>query len=193
MFAAVGMAGIALVPSHLWLAAAVMLAGSSTGLASPPMAAAVTAAIWPARQDATNTAINAGTSAGVALSGPIALALAGQWRLGFGAFSAVAVILIVAAAPTLPTGRGGNGAAGLPPLSGPVLRLISASFLMGAASTALWSFGAQLVTMRLGCSLRSLYCRSDCVRGRGAAVKNLSHKASRESTKRRSTSRHTVG
>ena len=31
----------------------------------------------------------------------------------------------------------------------PVLRLIAASFLMGAASTALWSFGGQLVSERL--------------------------------------------
>src|SRR5690606_38355298 len=41
LVAAVGMAGIAMAPSAAWLAGAVMLAGSSTGLASPPMAAAV--------------------------------------------------------------------------------------------------------------------------------------------------------
>lgn len=41
LVAAVGMAGIAMAPSPLLLACAVMLAGSSTGLASPPMAAAV--------------------------------------------------------------------------------------------------------------------------------------------------------
>jgi len=35
-------------------------------------------------------------------------------------------------------------------MTGPVLRLISTSFLMGAASTALWSFGGQLVSQRLG-------------------------------------------
>jgi MFS family permease len=35
LVAAVGMAGIAMAPSASWLAGAVMLAGSSTGLASP--------------------------------------------------------------------------------------------------------------------------------------------------------------
>ncbi|WP_111430090.1 MFS transporter [Rhodobacteraceae bacterium DSL-40] len=150
LVAAVGMAGIALAPSPLIVAIAVVVAGSSTGLASPPMAAAVAAAVQKSRQDTTNTVINAGTSAGVALSGPIALAIAGQWRLAFGAFAAVAVVLAVAAAVSLPASRGGEGAGGLPPMTGPVMRLISASFLMGAASTALWSFGGQLVSQQPG-------------------------------------------
>ncbi len=150
LVAAAGMAGIAVAPSPLILAAAVVVAGSSTGLASPPMAAAVAGAVREGRQDLTNTVINAGTSAGVALSGPIALAIAGQWRLAFGAFAAMAVVLAIAAAVSLPAARGGEGAGGLPPISGPVLRLVAASFLMGAASTALWSFGGQLVSQQLG-------------------------------------------
>ena len=150
LVAAVGMVGIALAPSPLILAIAVVVAGSSTGLASPPMAAAVAAAVSKGRQDLTNTVINAGVSAGVALSGPIALALAGHWRLAFGAFAAVALVLAVAAALALPASRDSGGAGGLPPMTGPVLRLIAASFLMGAASTALWSFGGQLVSDRMG-------------------------------------------
>ncbi len=150
IIAAIGMAGIALAPSPMLLAAAVMVAGLSTGLASPPMAAAVAAAVAKSRQDATNTTINAGTSAGVALSGTVALAMAGQWRLAFGAFAVVAVVVAASAAVSLPTSQGGISESGLPPMSKPVLRLIAASFLMGAASTALWSFGGQLVSERLG-------------------------------------------
>jgi len=150
LVAALGMAGIALAPSPLILAIAVIVAGSSTGLASPPMAAAVAAAVQGNRQDLTNTVINAGTSAGVALSGPIALAIAGQWRLAFGAFAAVALVLAVAAAVSLPAASGARKAGGLPPLTGAVKRLIAASFLMGAASTALWSFGGQLVAAQMG-------------------------------------------
>ncbi|MEQ3626632.1 MAG: MFS transporter [Celeribacter sp.] len=150
IIAAIGMAGIALAPSSMVLAIAVMVAGLSTGLASPPMAAAVAAAVAKVRQDATNTAINAGTSAGVALSGAVALAMVGQWRLAFGAFAVVAVALAISAAVSLPSSQGGKGAGRLPPMTGPVLRLIAASFLMGAASTALWSFGGQLVSERLG-------------------------------------------
>lgn len=145
LVAAVGMAGIALAQTPLALAAAVIVAGSSTGLASPPMAAAVAAAVRKGRRDMTNTVINAGTSAGVALSGPIALALAGQWRLAFGAFAVVALGLAIIAAATLPTARGERHAGWLPPLTALIGRLICASFLMGAGSTALWSFGGQLV------------------------------------------------
>lgn len=149
LVASIGMAGIALAPSPLILAIAVVVAGSSTGLASPPMAAAVVAAVSKGRQDLTNTVINAGVSAGVALSGPIALAITGQWRLAFGAFAAVALLLAIAAAIALPAASGSGRSGGLPPMTGPVQRLISASFLMGAASTALWSFGGQLVASQL--------------------------------------------
>ena len=148
--AAIGMAGIALAPSPMVLAAAVMVAGLSTGLASPPMAAAVAAVVAKGRQDATNTTINAGTSAGVALSGAVALAMSGQWRMAFSAFTAVAVVLAITAALSLPSFQSSKSAGGPPAMTGPVLRLVTASFLMGAASTALWSFGGQLVSERLG-------------------------------------------
>ncbi|QIG79387.1 MFS transporter [Stakelama tenebrarum] len=149
LVAAIGMAGIALAPTPVLLAIAVMVAGSSTGLASPPLAAAVAEAVRRNRQDTTNTGINAGTSAGVALSGPIALAIAGEWRLAFAAYAAVALALAVAAMLALPGVRGDSRADGLFPLAGPVMRLICATFMMGAASTALWSFGGELVSQNL--------------------------------------------
>ncbi|MEQ8895566.1 MAG: MFS transporter [Roseovarius sp.] len=170
LVAAVGMAGIALAPSPLVLAGAVIVAGLSTGLASPPMAAAVAAAVQRDRQDLINTVINAGTSAGVALSGPIALAMGGQWRLAFAGFAAVAVILGLVALRALPgETRGGAPAGGLPPLTGPVRRLIGASFLMGAASTALWSFGGELVAQRLGWGPGGAGMLWTCIGGGGVA------------------------
>lgn len=151
LVAAVGMAGIAAAPSAPWLAGAVMLAGSSTGLASPPLAAAVTAAVKPNRQNATNTIINAGTGAGVVLSGPVALMMGDQWRLAYSGFAVVAVGLAFAAALSLPRGSQAstNNTHALPSLNGELRRLIAAAFLAGAASTAIWSFGAQLVALRL--------------------------------------------
>ncbi|WAI85156.1 MULTISPECIES: MFS transporter [Achromobacter] len=151
LVAAVGMAGIAAAPSAPWLAGAVMLAGSSTGLASPPLAAAVTAAVKPNRQNATNTIINAGTGAGVVLSGPVALMMGDQWRLAYAGFAVAAVGLAFAAALSLPRGSQAatNNTHGLPSLNGELRRLIAAAFLTGAASTAIWSFGAQLVALRL--------------------------------------------
>lgn len=151
LIAAAGMAGIAAAPSAPWLAGAVMLAGSSTGLASPPLAAAVAAAVRPDRQNATNTIINAGTGAGVALSGPVALMMGGQWRLAFAGFAAAAVGLAFAVALALPRGTPATatGTRGMPPIDGALRRLASAAFLTGAASTAVWSFGGQLAALRL--------------------------------------------
>lgn len=156
--AAVGMAGIALAPTPIFLAAAVLLAGLSTGLASPPMAAAVALAVRREKQDVTNTMINAGTSAGLVMSGTVALAMTGQWRLAFLAFTAVAAVFAAVAAFSLPCQRVGEracerkskAAVAWPPMTGSLLRLIAAAFLMGMASTALWSFGGQLVSQRLG-------------------------------------------
>ena len=150
MLAAIGMAGIALAPSPALLAFAVIVAGSSTGLASPPMAAAVAAAVHADRQNVTNTIINAGASAGVALSGPIALAANGQWRATFAVFAGMAVGLSIAAARALPPSRGNHSSAGPPSITRPLAALIVATFLTGMASTAIWSFGGKLVSQSLG-------------------------------------------
>ncbi|WP_332611618.1 MFS transporter [Achromobacter sp. ESBL13] len=158
LIAAAGMAGIAAAPTAPWLAGAVMLAGSSTGLVSPALAAAVAAGVPPGRQNATNAFINAGTGAGVALSGPVALMMGEQWRVAFAGFAAVAFGLAFAVAFILPRRTPGatTGATttgnGIPMLSGVLRRLIAAAFLTGAASTAIWSFGGQLVALRLNWS-----------------------------------------
>lgn len=98
LVAAIGMIGIASAPSAAWLAVSLFLAGSSTGLASPPLAAAVSACIRPERQAGANTFINAGTSAGVVLSGPIALMMGGSWRWAFVIFATVALAMAAFAA-----------------------------------------------------------------------------------------------
>jgi len=151
VIAAAGMAGIAVAPSPLWLAVAVVLAGSSTGLASPPLAAAVTALVRARSQDSTNTAINAGTSAGVALSGLVAIAMGGQWRLAFSGFAVAALAMAVATLVVLTGTHGRNEAAttGLPVLTPDLRRLIGAALLAGAASAAIWTFGADLVAQHL--------------------------------------------
>jgi len=167
--AAIGMAGIALAPSPTLLAVAVIVAGTSTGLASPPMAAAVAAAVRPDRQDATNTIINAGTSAGVALSGPIALAVNGQWRTTFAVFAGMAIVLAIGAALALPPSRDSRPSCGLPRITGPLGRLIVATFLAGMASTAIWSFGGQLVSRSLGWGTTETAILWSCIGAGGIA------------------------
>lgn len=149
--AMLGLLGVALAPSAFWLAAAVLLAGVSTGLASPPMAAAVAAIIEPQRQDGTNTLINAGTSAGVTLSGPVALMFGAEWRLAYGFFAAAACFLAVLTVLHVPRTSvpSVQAHAGTALFSATLKRLVAASLLMGAASTAVWSFGSEIVAQRL--------------------------------------------
>lgn len=80
--AVLGMALVAAAPNAPFLAAGILIAGSSTGLASPPMAEAVSRVFDGSRQDRANTLINSGTSVGVALSGPVRSSSQGSgvWR-----------------------------------------------------------------------------------------------------------------
>jgi predicted MFS family arabinose efflux permease len=66
--AVVGMAAVAGAPAAWVLALGVLVAGSSSGLASPPMGEAVATSIPEESQDRANALINSGTSVGVALS-----------------------------------------------------------------------------------------------------------------------------
>lgn len=116
------------------------------------MAEVVAGSVAAKRQDLTNTVINAGTSAGVALCGPLAMALGTDWRLVFAIFSSTAFTLAVVAFVLLPADavrdrRDDHG--GFPSFHPSLIRLIGASFLMGASSTALWSFGGEIANVRL--------------------------------------------
>lgn len=152
LVAALGMLGIALAPSASVLGVAVVFAGLSTGLASPALAAAVTVMAPPASRDTCNTVINAGTSAGVALSGPVAIMMGADWRMAFSGFAAVALLMALATFMVLTGGRQAAGAPGhlLPPFTPDLKRLALAALLTGAASTVVWSFGGELAMTNLG-------------------------------------------
>lgn len=173
--AAAGMLGIASAPSGPWLAACVVLAGSSTGFASPSLAAAVTSMLAPASRDSTNTFINAGTSAGVAVSGPVAALMGAEWRLAYAGFAAATLLMVGATLKVL------SGAAPertrsaplLPALTPDLQRLCAAAALTGAASTVVWSFGADLLAASHGWGARQvgvLWSVMGCVGVTGAAA-----------------------
>lgn len=154
--AAVGTALVAVAPNALALAAGVLLAGSSTGIASPPLAHAVARFVRSGVRDRTQTVINAGTGAGVALAGPVALLTVGQWRLAWLAFAIISALVTVWVARAVPR-RGAEptvtdpGAARRRPhmprpgLRAGSARLITAAALMGLASSAVWTFGRDLL------------------------------------------------
>lgn len=148
--ATAGCAMIAATPSALVLGVGVAVAGSSTGVASPPLARAVSEHVTAARQDRVQTLVNAGTGVGVMVSGPVALLTQEQWRTGWWIFTALAALVTLWIWRTVPAGRQGAARAkaesaqadGRPPLFPPgAWALVTASAVMGASSAAGWTFG----------------------------------------------------
>jgi predicted MFS family arabinose efflux permease len=144
--AVLGTGLIAIAPGVPVLAVGVVVAGSSTGLASPPLADAVARWVRADHADRVQTVVNAGTGVGVAVSGPIALGLSGSWRLAWATYCALAVLVTVWVATTIPGGRTSSaGAARGPWLRPGAGRLLVAAAALGAGSAAVWVFGRDLV------------------------------------------------
>jgi predicted MFS family arabinose efflux permease len=155
--AVVGMAAVAGAPAAWVLALGILVAGSSSGLASPPMGEAVVSSIREELQDRANTLINSGTSIGVALSGPAALLVAERWRVAWAAFAFIGIAVVAWNAVVIPRNRAGDGRpeqtapADVPRLSvrylvGPrSVSLFVAATGVGFASAAYWTFSRDLV------------------------------------------------
>ena len=167
MVAVVGMAVVASAPAAWVLALGILIAGSSTGLASPPMGEAVARSIQRNLQDRANALINSGTSIGVAISGPAALLLTGQWRIAWAVFAFVGVAVVIWNAAVMPPkalsdegegeSRQSNDDENAKPsgawfsyLLGVRVRhrslpLFVAAFGVGFASAVYWTFSRELV------------------------------------------------
>lgn len=156
LVATAGTLAIALAPNGAVLAAGVIVAGASTGVASPPLAHAVTRAVAGPRRDRVQTVINAGTGVGVAVAGPVALLTHEHWRTAwcvFAALCALVTLWILRAVPGCGEEvRSPESPASLPRplLPAGSVRLICAALLMGASSTAVWTFGRDLLVTEGG-------------------------------------------
>ena len=144
--ATVGMGLMAVAGSGLGLGLAMGLAGISTGLASPPLAAAVARRVPTGDRPRANGTINAGTAAGIILSALAALAFAEAWRdlyLGFAVIAAVVTLWLWQVMPGPAPEAPSQGAQLAWPRGLAALSIAAA--LMGAASTAIWTFGADIL------------------------------------------------
>src|SRR5690625_4848540 len=159
--AAAGTALIAAASAAWLLAVGVVLAGVSSGAASPPLAGAV--ARWAAADsaDRVQSVVNSGTGLGVMVSGPVALLFADEWRLSWAAFACASAAAALWVAAVIPRHRSGQsaGPAGTGSPSARIrrvvgsalrlptgtLRLLAAAGTMGAASSAVWTFGRDVV------------------------------------------------
>lgn len=152
VIATLGVLVVATAPTAGVLAIGVLLAGSSTGIASPPLAHVVARTVRAPIRDRTQTVINAGTGVGVAVAGPIALMTHEHWRAAWILFAVICVLVTVWAARAVPSGPTTRSAASrfdaviprplLPLGSG---RLITAAALMGLGSSAVWTFGRDVL------------------------------------------------
>ncbi|MDT0301840.1 MFS transporter [Streptomonospora wellingtoniae] len=165
--AASGTGLIAAAPGAAVLAAGVVLTGASSGAVSPPLAGAVARWVRPRHADRVQSVVNAGTGLGVMVSGPVALLFAEEWRLPWAVFACAATAATLWTAAVVPPHRGrlasaarsgggrGIGAGSSAPghrgrpartpaargLPAGAPRLLAAAGVMGAASSAVWTFG----------------------------------------------------
>ncbi|QRK86578.1 YbfB/YjiJ family MFS transporter [Pseudomonas granadensis] len=156
--AALGMGLMVFAQSGLALGCGVALAGLSTGLTSPPLASAVAARIAEAQRAQANGFINAGTAAGIVFSGLAVVVAAGQWRQLYALFAMMGVgitLWLWFAVPRRVENTTGDFSLILLRRSG-VLPLCCSAFLMGLASTAIWTFGADILRAEAGFSDRSI-------------------------------------
>jgi len=152
LVATTGIVVVAAAPSPLLLAVGLLIAGSSTGIASPPLAAAVARWVRQPAQDRAQTLVNAGTGVGVLVSGPIAFVLLDHWRWAWAIFALGAAVVTWWIRATVPSGRGltDNDQANWTrtarrPVGAGVLMI--ASLALGFSSIAVWTFGLELITV----------------------------------------------
>lgn len=159
--ASIGMGLIVFAESALTLGCGVALAGLSTGLTSPPLASAVAAQFDQANRARANGFINAGTAAGIVFSGFAVIVAAGEWRALYALFALIGVGVTVWLWCAVP--RRVEHAV-VPQFSSALLHrpgllpLCCSAFLMGLASTAIWTFGADILRTQAHYSDQSIAC-----------------------------------
>lgn len=146
--ATAGMGLVAMASSAPALGVGIALAGLSTGLTSPPLATAVANRISERERPRANAIINAGTAAGIVFAGAATLMVAEAWRQIYVVFVLVggAITAWVWFAMPAHPGTGATQGLSFAMLGRPgVPALCAGAFMMGISSTAVWTFGADIV------------------------------------------------
>lgn len=156
--AAIGLILLALAYTPLMLAVGLFIAGTSAGLSSPALAEAVSQRISTHNQPQVNTAINAGTGAGIIVSVPVILVMPGGWRMACITFAALAIFCLLLIYRHIPretrAKKAQNPFALREWFSPAMLRLAFIALISGAASAAWWSFGPDILAHHLAVNAR---------------------------------------
>lgn len=155
--AASGLLLLACASSPLLLATGLFVAGLSSGLASPALAAAVSNRIAVADQSRINTLINAGTSAGIILTVVILSVLPGGWRAACLLFALLSLACLLPVMRVLSV-HGAGRAARVTRVTRwyqrlyrrAMRRLMGIALMSGLVSAAWWSFGSALLRQHVG-------------------------------------------
>ena len=152
--ATAGLLLLASASSSLMLAAGLFIAGMSSGLASPALAAAVSQRITAARQPRINTLINAGTSAGIMLTVVILSLLPGGWRAACVLFALLSLVCVLPVMRVL-KGQAAERASRMHHWYQRLYRrsmrqLMGIALTSGLISAAWWSFGSALLRQHVG-------------------------------------------
>ena len=137
-----------------------LLAGSAAGLTLPPVVTAICAEVVKGRRALATTVVNAGTSAGIVASAPLALLAYGDWRVAYLLFALVAGITtlgIFAATPAIVSACGVSSQKARVSLrvfwEAPRVRaLIISAFLCGIVLAPYWTFGGEILAQQAGWS-----------------------------------------
>lgn len=147
--ATIGLIGMSISDGELAFALWLMLAGSSAGLSMPPLVSAIVQTVTEERQPLATTVVNAGTSVGILISGPIAIYFVGLWRWSFAGFAVIALATTIATVLVLPKrqvaltenpkklDRIWKQSATFP--------LLGSAFLFGIVCASFWTFGGEIL------------------------------------------------
>jgi predicted MFS family arabinose efflux permease len=151
--AGLGMALVAAAPALVWLAAGIVLAGTSAGWSWAPYNDAVHGVVSSRLEARVLSVISTGTAFGVLGAGLTDLAFGGSWRLAWFAFAVAAALGAVANVLVLPARYRVSGASGNDDMPGigyfarleaaPVF-VVASSF--GAVSAFYWAFAVDLIS-----------------------------------------------
>lgn len=149
-FGTAGLAVIALADDARVLGIGVVACGICTGLMMPALTAAMQALVRRAVHGRVSATMNAGTSVGVAVAVPMVLLMAGDWRLAYAIFAALAGVGVIATWYLIPSVSRILPADAVPPPISELqwwrlARLSLFAFVMGFISAAYWIFAPDLV------------------------------------------------
>ncbi|MBA1146191.1 MFS transporter [Ectothiorhodospiraceae bacterium WFHF3C12] len=154
-----GVSGLGLISQStdaVTLGAGVFACGICTALMMPAMSAGADAAVHPRLHGRVTAVMNAGTSAGVAVSVPVVFLLADAWRAAYVSFAILAAVGLAAAWRYVPAASSAHGDD--PPVKPPItpaqrgalIRLVAFGFGMGMVSAAYWVFAPDLAVAQGG-------------------------------------------